>query len=261
MSADTVSALFLKFIQSSGDTMKPRRALAILHSPTDVPGTLPEVLAELDIPLQTQLASDPLPDPETLEMVVVLGSPESAYDHRLPWLETELNWLKDVVDAGVPTLGICFGSQLLARALGGNAEASAAPEIGWTPVEAQNPDWNHPGPWLNFHFDTFRLPEHVSLLANTAIAPQAFRLGTAWGVQFHPEITVEMFDTWLRDWQSSDEGQRFLDEAGDMPQRLRDEIARRQPDNIANFRRLMGDFLAAITTSQKAAGVGVNDHC
>lgn len=231
--------------------MKPKRAFAVLHSSTDVPGTLPAVLAEFDIQLQTQVVTDPLPDPDTLEMVVVLGSPESAYDHRLSWLETELSWLKDVVDAGVPTFGICFGSQLLVRALGGDAVASEEAEIGWTQVDAQDPNWNHPGPWLNFHFDTFRLPDHVTLLADTALAPQAFRHGSAWGVQFHPEITVEMFDTWLGDWRKSEEGQCFLAEAGDLPRRLRDEIARRQPDNIANFRCLMGDFLATIVTSQK----------
>ncbi|GKW50176.1 type 1 glutamine amidotransferase [Halomonas sp. NCCP-2165] len=231
--------------------MKPRRALAVLHSPSDVPGTLPEVLAEHGIALQTHLVSDPLPPPETLEMVVVMGSPESAYDSRLPWLEAELRWLKTVIDAGVPTLGICFGSQLLARALGGTALAAGEAEIGWTPLRDRHPDWHHPGPWLNFHFDTFRLPDHVTLLADTALAPQAFRHGSAWGVQFHPEITVAMFDTWLSDWQKSEEGRRFLDEAGDLPRRLRDEIARRQPDNTANFRRLMGDFLAAIAAPEK----------
>lgn len=231
--------------------MKPRRALAVLHSPSDVPGTLPEVLAEHGIALQTQVVTDPLPPPEDLEMVVVMGSPESAYDARLPWLDAELSWLKSLLEAGVPTLGICFGSQLLARALGGAAQASDQAEIGWTPVSARHPDWHHPGPWLNFHFDTFRLPDHVTLLAETALAPQAFCHGSAWGVQFHPEITVAMFDTWLGDWRRSEEGRRFLAEAGDLPQRLRDEIARRQPDNIANFHRLMGDFLAAIAAPEK----------
>ncbi len=231
--------------------MRPRRALALLHSASDVPGTLPEVLAELDIQLQTRLVTDPLPPPEELEMVVVMGSPESAYDHRLPWLETELNWLKRLVDAGVPTLGICFGSQLLARALGGSAVAAEEAEIGWTPVTDQATGWRHTGPWLNFHFDTFRLPEHVTLLAATEMAPQAFRYGSAWGVQFHPEITVGMFDTWLGDWRNSEEGRNFLAEAGDLPARLRDEIARRQPDNYTNFRRLMGDFVAAIEAPGK----------
>ena len=225
---------------------KPKRALAVMHSPADVPGILPEILYELDIELQTQVVTEPLPDPETLEMVVVLGSPESAYDRRLPWLEPELNWLKGVVEADVPTLGICFGSQLLARALGGTAVPADEAEIGWTPVESRDPKWSHEGPWLNFHFDTFRLPEHVTLLAETKMAPQAFCYRSAWGVQFHPEITAEMFDTWLCDWKRSEEGQRFLENAGDLPERLREEISRHQPSNYANFKNLMRSFLDAV---------------
>ncbi len=232
----------------SGSPTSKRRALLVLHSPTDVPGILSEVLTELGIKVQTQVVTDPLPAPDTLETVVVLGSPESAYDHELPWLETELNWLRSVVEAGVPTLGICFGSQLLARALGGIAVPSEHAEIGWTPVESRHPAWTHTGPWLNFHFDTFRLPEHVTLLAETEMAPQAFCHGAAWGVQFHPEITVEMFDTWLNDWQRSEEGKRFLAQAGDLPQRLREEISLRQPENYANCRQLILNFLNATVT-------------
>ncbi|AQZ93679.1 type 1 glutamine amidotransferase [Halopseudomonas phragmitis] len=224
--------------------MKTSRAVAILHAPGDVAGTLPELLAEQGIDLELLQVTDPLPAPETLDLLLVLGSPESAYDQSLPWLAAELAWLKRVQGYGVPTLGICFGSQILARALGGQAVRNRQAEIGWTPLQCLVRDeWQHPGPWLNFHFDTFRLPATASLLAETDLAPQAFRQGRALGVQFHPEITVSMFDTWTNYWRSSPQGQQFLATAGDLPERMRAEIGLRAADNKDNCRRLLADFL------------------
>ncbi|KAF4558722.1 type 1 glutamine amidotransferase [Pseudomonas sp. CES] len=223
--------------------MKPARIVAIVHSDTDVPGSLPELFSEHGVELEVRSITRPLLAPESIDGLVVMGSPESAYDTRLPWLEAELQWLKDIQHRGVPTWGICFGSQLLSRALGGRVYRNNTAEIGWTPLEILEREWAHSGPWLNFHFDAFTVPPEATLLARTDLAPQAYRQGKAIGMQFHPEIDTAMFDTWTRYWSSTDEGKRFLETAGDLPERMRAEIHDRQPANRQNCRLLVKDFL------------------
>jgi len=222
--------------------MKPSRALAILHAESDIAGSLPELMQELQIDLELRYVTDPLPDPAELELLFVLGSAEAAYDDSLPWIAAEMAWLRQVLARGVPVLGICFGSQILARVLGGSVSRNAQAEIGWTPMQLHN-DWPHDGPWLNFHFDRFTPPPQATLLARTELAPQAYRCGPVMGVQFHPEITPAMFDTWIDYWEQTDAGQKFLATAGDLPQRMRAEIAALEPENRARCRALLLDFI------------------
>ncbi|MBF8728928.1 type 1 glutamine amidotransferase [Pseudomonas guariconensis] len=223
--------------------MKPARIVAIVHSDTDVPGSLPELFAEQGVDLEIRSITRPLIAPEELTGLVVMGSPESAYDSRLPWLASELAWLREVQRKEIPTWGICFGSQLLSRALGGSVHKNSSAEIGWTPLTLLGDEWGHEGPWLNFHFDAFTVPPDATLLAKTDLAPQVFKQGKAIGMQFHPEIDTAMFDTWTRYWSSTEEGKRFLQTAGDLPERMRAEIQDRQPDNKTNCRNLVKDFL------------------
>lgn len=224
--------------------MKRRRALAIVHSDTDVPGSLPELASKAGVEVEVRSITRPLVEVSDLDLLVVMGSPESAYDERLAWLEAELGWLRAAQQRGVPTLGICFGSQILARSMGGQVSRNARAEIGWTPLRLTQTHWQHAGPWLNFHFDAFTLPPGAELLAETDLAPQAYRIGKSMGVQFHPEIDVAMFDTWTRYWASTAEGRQFLETAGDLPERMRAEIAARQPENRANCLALIEGFLA-----------------
>lgn len=226
--------------------MQSTRAVAIIHAETDSAGSLPELFASHGLNLEVVPISHGLPDPQQLDLLVVMGSPESAYDHRLPWLPRELAWLRAVQQRGCPTLGICFGSQLLARALGGDVYRNSQPEIGWTSVEAVSHGGAHEGPWLNFHFDAFTPPPEATLLGRTELAAQAYRQGKAMGVQFHPEITPEMFDTWIDYWQCSEEGQRFLATAGDLPERMRAEIAEREPANRARCSLLLREYLDSL---------------
>ncbi|KRW80550.1 MULTISPECIES: type 1 glutamine amidotransferase [Pseudomonas] len=226
--------------------MKPSRAIAVLHDAADVAGCLPELFAEQGIDLELRCVEQGLPSPESLELLLVLGSPESAYDHRVPWLGGELAWLKAVQARGVPTWGICFGSQLLARALGGEVYRNRQAEIGWTPIDTPQADWAFRGPWLNFHFDAFTPPPGATLLGATELAAQAYRHGRSLGVQFHPEIDTAMFDTWIAYWRRSEEGRRFMAEAGDLPERIRAEIAEREGVNKGNCRALLGDFLGRL---------------
>lgn len=226
--------------------MMTKRATVLLHAASDSAGSLPDLLTELGITLEIRSIEQPLPEPKQLDLLFVLGSPESAYDHRLPWLPGELSWLRQVQQHGCPTFGICFGSQLLARALGGEVYRNSQAEIGWTPVEAVEASGAHEGPWLNFHFDAFTPPPSAVLLGRTAMAAQAYRQGNAMGVQFHPEITPEMFDTWIDYWNNSPEGQQFLATAGDLPERMRAEIVAREPDNRTRCRQLLRAYLDSL---------------
>ncbi|KRW58821.1 type 1 glutamine amidotransferase [Pseudomonas sp. TTU2014-080ASC] len=223
-----------------------KRATVLLHDAGDSAGSLPDLFADFGIALDIRSIEQPLPEPEQIDLLLLLGSPESAYDHRLPWLPAELSWLRQLQQRGTPTFGICFGSQLLARALGGEVYRNSQAEIGWTPIEPVAAGGAHEGPWLNFHFDAFTPPASATLLGRTELAAQVYRQGNAMGVQFHPEITPEMFDTWIAYWKSSEDGQRFLATAGDLPERMRAEIIEREPANRARCRELLRSYLDSL---------------
>jgi GMP synthase (glutamine-hydrolysing) len=139
--------------------------------------------------------------------VIPLGSNASAWQEtELPFLGAERKLLADAVEHDVPVLGVCFGAQLLARALGGEVYAGEEPEIGWceiVPTEAvrDDPVLGHadgPTSTFQFHMDTFSLPSGASLLATSErYENQAFRIGSAWGVQFHPEVDYRQFSIWV----------------------------------------------------------------
>jgi GMP synthase-like glutamine amidotransferase len=118
----------------------------------------------------------------------------------------------------VPTLGICFGGQMLAAAVGGQVERAPIPEIGWLSVAADTsaePGLIDAGPWLSWHFDRFTVPAHVPVVARSALANQAFVSGRTLGLQFHPEVTDAVLHAWL-----GSGGDAQLTELGIDPQAL-----------------------------------------
>lgn len=139
------------------------------------------------------------PDPLKYDVIVSLGAPWSVYDAATigAWVGTELGFLRGAHDGGVPVLGICFGGQALAAALGGAVELSPQPELGWTLVESSDPDLVEVGPWFQLHQDRWRLPPGARELATTSVASQAFVLGRSMGLQFHPELTPTILQAWL----------------------------------------------------------------
>jgi GMP synthase-like glutamine amidotransferase len=139
------------------------------------------------------------PDPAGYDVIVPMGAPWSVYDHATigSWIGDELTFLRRATAAGVPILGICFGGQALAAALGGSVEPSPQPEIGWQLVATDRPGLVEPGPWFQWHTDRWRLPAGVTAFAWTKAAGQAFVAGRALGLQFHPELTPGMLDGWL----------------------------------------------------------------
>ncbi len=142
------------------------------------------------------------------DLLVVLGGPIGVYeDHLYPFLRVEKALLKQRLAAGLPTLGICLGAQLMAAALGGEVYASGAKEIGWSPLTLTEAGRDSPlrflsgelADVLHWHGDTFTLPPGAVHLASTPVClNQAFAWGAhALGLQFHLEAQGDQIEHWL----------------------------------------------------------------
>jgi GMP synthase-like glutamine amidotransferase len=175
-------------------------------------------------------------DPSGYDMVVSLGSEFAAFDDSVPWIERERRLLANAARTDVAVLGICFGGQLLARALGGRS-FRGEPEIGWLPVRTRKPSLVSEGPWFQWHFDTFTPPPGARLMADSPAGPQAYVVGRSLGLQFHPEVTPEIMDNWVKAYRHE------LDQEGVDPDRLLEDTYRRADDTRARAWRLFDGFL------------------
>jgi GMP synthase (glutamine-hydrolysing) len=140
------------------------------------------------------------------DLLVVLGGPIGVYEEdSYPFLVEETKLIGDRLRAARPTLGICLGAQLMAKALGANVAPGPAKEIGLAPVELTQQARTTPlrhlehVPVLHWHGDNLDLPEQCERLAHTPHCPvQAFRKGTnLFGLQFHIEADAHRIETWL----------------------------------------------------------------
>ncbi len=142
------------------------------------------------------------------DWLIILGGPISANDvDDFPFLKTEIALLRERIRLDKPTLGICLGAQLMARATGQAVYPGKAKEIGWMPVVLT--DAGNASPLaalescnnvvLHWHGETFDLPDEAVLLASTDIAVnQAFRIGdNIYGLQFHLEATPQGMERWF----------------------------------------------------------------
>jgi GMP synthase (glutamine-hydrolysing) len=144
--------------------------------------------------------------------VLTFGGAMNVEDRAtLPWIDDELDALQTLLGSGTPVLGVCLGAQLLAAAAGADVSRAQAPEIGWydvklTAVGAGDPVTGGLEPKfsaLEWHSYEFALPEGATLLATSDACLQAFRIGTtAYGIQFHAEVTEHGFNAWLDDYRS-----------------------------------------------------------
>jgi len=184
------------------------RALVLQHIACEPPGVFEDVLVDRGVELdRVELdEGDRLPEWRDFDLIVAMGGPMGAYqeaDH--PWLIAEKALIKAATDAGTPFWGSCLGSQVLASALGAEVYPGPEPEVGVLPVfltaaAAEDPVFGPlPGPLstLQWHGDTFELPVGAELLATSPqYRHQAFRVGRAYGVQFHVEVTASMAAQW-----------------------------------------------------------------
>jgi GMP synthase (glutamine-hydrolysing) len=180
----------------------------LTHAPHEGPGLIGRLL---DAPYRVRtVLDDPaarLPGPDEIAGLVVMGGPMDADDLAgHPGLATETRLLADAVAAGVPVLGVCLGMQLLGLALGAPLRRRAGQEVGFAPVDlvGDDPLLSALGPAgssptvLHWHSDAIDLPDGATLLATTPATPvQAFRAGSALGIQFHVELDVDQLALWL----------------------------------------------------------------
>ncbi len=176
--------------------------LVLRHETWEHLGLFAQMLGRLGIPLKYHEIDDPRPMGD-YRGLIVLGGPMSAND---PEVAGEVEEIRRGLDTGVAMLGICLGSQLIAKALHARVYRNHGLEIGWEPVHLTDAGRRDPvlrgipspSTFFHWHGETFDLPEGAELLAwSERTRHQAFRYGPkVYGLQFHPEVTAEMIADW-----------------------------------------------------------------
>jgi GMP synthase (glutamine-hydrolysing) len=178
----------------------------------------------------------------------MMGGPMGVYERdRYPWIACQLKRLARRLAADRPTLGVCFGAQMIAAALGATVYPGPAKEVGFHPLTNVDPasPLAHLADIdvLHWHGDTFDLPEGVALLASTPAFPhQAFSRGpNILALQFHAEMGLDpRFEAWIEQWPDA------LEEVGSNPAAMRARHAECGPAAVAAGRRMIGAWLAGL---------------
>lgn len=187
------------------------RVLSIVHQQDAASGVFADAAAERgDELIEWTISNGPAPPapPESYDAVLVFGGAMHVdQEHAHPWLRAEDALLRRLLERNVPVLGVCLGAQLVAKALHARVGPLPRPQIGWFDVE-QTPEATSdpvfaglPRRFSSFqwHSYAFDLPENAIPLARDDVCLQAYRAGqSAWGIQFHAEVTKESIDDWFR---------------------------------------------------------------
>lgn len=188
--------------------MDEMRAVCLQHVPFEGPGAFAEALAKRGVSLDhTLVPRDGVPK-DAGDLLIVMGGPMSVSDSD-PWITEETEFIRAALLAGKPMIGVCLGSQLMAKALGAMVRPGTALEIGMTPVCLTDEGKRDPvfgaGPDVfqafEWHGEIFDLPRDCVALAGSEIAPlQAFRYGhRAYGLLFHLEMEAGGIDSLCRE--------------------------------------------------------------
>jgi GMP synthase (glutamine-hydrolysing) len=183
--------------------------LALVHGSKARSGVFGEVVRERGHRLEEWSLAWGTPPPRPVDdygaVLVFGGSMHADQDDRHPWLREETLFLQRLLDLHMPVLGVCLGAQLLARAAHAPVTPAPEPEIGWYDLELTTEARHDPiftalprtFTAFEWHYYTYGVPAGAVELARSSVCTQAFRLGDAWGVQFHPEVTDATIASWI----------------------------------------------------------------
>jgi GMP synthase-like glutamine amidotransferase len=175
-----------------------RRGLVLSHGDLGPAGLLGEWLRERGVSYDVcDVSQAPMPSLDGYGFVASLGSEESATNRDLAWVGEEIALMREAVASAMPVLGLCFGGQALSIALGGEVVAARRPQIGWYEVAGEDGELPS-GPWFHWHYEQLAVPPGGRALAHSEVGPAAFRHGPHLGLQFHPEVTLEVIASWSR---------------------------------------------------------------
>lgn len=220
----------------------PHEGIAGFRDPVEAAGY---VLDRIDV-ADPAFASVDLAEPDLL---IMMGGPMGVYEREEhPWISCQLRRLARRLDQDRPTLGVCFGAQMIAAAMGAQVYPGPAKEVGFHAldiVDAASP-LGHLADVavLHWHGDTFDLPDDVELLASTpAYRHQAFRRGpNILALQFHAEMGLDpRFEAWIDQWPEA------LAEVGSDAGTIRRQHADHGPRAVDAGRQMIGQWLAELT--------------
>ena len=213
--------------------------LLVQNTKIEGSGYLGELLSNDGFDITSINAKQEIIPDKKFSLVVILGAPESANDD-LPYLVEEQKLIKNSVNSHVPVLGICLGSQLIAKTFGAKVYKGPTKEIGfYHDLTISNNSklfdrFKNPFSVFHWHGDTFDLPTGATRLASSQNYPnQAFQYKSAIGLQFHLEVNAQMVNLWLDKTEQKLQQIPYID-----PQKIRSEI----DENISTVKCNMDNF-------------------
>lgn len=206
-----------------------KKVLAVQNISCETLGTLEQMFRRDGFEVENVSAQKGVPaSSKGYSAIVILGGPMAVYD-GLPYLQKEQDLVRDAMKNGVPVLGVCLGSQLIAQAAGGKVYKGKKKEIGWHKVTLS--EEGRTGLFsgiaeqemrvFQWHGDTYDLPKNAKVLAYSDLYPQAFQIGSAVGIQFHLEVDERMIKSWMKEYEAEVKAEKIdkdaiLSKAGDV---------------------------------------------